>query len=146
VSDAAPLPEHPEPPQENEGLRPARKLLDRGRLARFVALAGVLAVVLATKSFVLPQIPEDHDVELRLGSPGDVIGLDMRWSASGGDDIATTSLHFPPGAAPSSLVTKVHLPDGAYDVAIAVERPSGVDSTRRRVTLDSSARVTIPLR
>ena len=128
-----------EPPQ-----RP--RLVDRTRLARWIALAGVLGVVLVTKSLVLPKIPEDHEVELKVPSPAEVTGLDLTWIApETGEDILTTSLHFASGTAPGSVRTTVHLPDGPYEVAIAVERTSGVDSTRRRITLDSSARVTIPL-
>lgn len=122
-------------------------MVEHPRAARWVALAGLLGVVFATKVLVLPAIPEDHAVELTLPSPANVVGVDMTWSApGGGEDILTTSLHFPAGAAPSSLHTNVHLPNGPYEVAIAIERTSGVDSTRRRITLDSAARVTIPLR
>ncbi len=142
--------EEPSPesaPAADEEPRARAKLPDRSRLARWFALAGVLGVVLATKTLVLPKIPEDHDVELKLPSPGEVVGVDVSWSTpESGDDILTTSLHFEPGTAPASVRTTVHLPDGPYDVAIAVARTAGVDSTRRRITLDSSARVTIPLR
>ncbi len=128
-----------EPPQRT-------RLVDRTRLARWIALAGVLGVVLVTKSLVLPKIPEDHEVELKVPSHAEVTGLDLTWIApETGEDILTTSLHFASGTAPGSVRTTVHLPDGPYEVAIAVERTSGVDSTRRRITLDSSARVTIPL-
>jgi hypothetical protein len=123
-----------------------KKLPDRGRLARLVALLGVVVLVLATKSMVLPLVPSDRDIELRLENPKDVTGLDIRWSAAGGSEEATTTMHFAPGAAPASVLAKVRLPDGSYEVTIAVERASGVDSTRRRVTLDSSGRITIPLR
>jgi hypothetical protein len=119
---------------------------DRGRVARLIALAGVLAVVLATKSLVIPRVPVDRDVEVRLPSPATVLAVDVRWSAAGtSEDIATTSLHFSAGSAPASVRTTAHLPDGDYDVAIDVERISGVDSTRRLILLRDSARVTIPL-
>ena len=128
---------------------PARKrpLLDRGRLARLVAILGVLALLVSMRWIVLPHVPQERDIEMRLASPQDVVALDVRWSAAGStDDIAMTSLRFPAGAAPSSVRTQVRLPDGAYDVAIHVERTAGVDSTRRRVTFDDADRVTIPLR
>ncbi len=134
-------------PAANEEPLARPKLVDRSRLARWIALAGVLGVVLVTKTLVLPKIPEDHEVELKLPSPADVLALDVTWSApENGDEILTTSLHFEPGTAPASVRTTVHLPDGPYEVAIAVARTAGVDSSRRRITLDSSARVTIPLR
>jgi hypothetical protein len=121
--------------------------LDRAKAARLVAFAGVLAVVLAARSLVIPLVPVDHDVEMRLESPQDVVGLDIRWSAPGsGEDLTTTSLRFPPQQAPSSVQASVHLPEGAYDVTITVERVSRVDSTRRHVTLGDASRVTIPLR
>lgn len=133
------------PPEPAEDAAPSVRLVEHPRLARWVALAGLLGIVIATKTFVLPAIPEDHDVELTL--PPDVVGVDLTWSApGGGEDILTTSLRFANGQAPRSLQTTVHLPNGLYEVAIAVERTSGVDSTRRRITLDSSARVTVPLR
>lgn len=127
--------------------RPNTTWFDRGKVARWVALTGALAVVLAGKSLVLPLVPEERDVEVQLTAPHDVIGLDLRWSAAGSsDDIVTTSLHFSPGSAPSSVPAAVHLPDGAYDVEIGVERVGRVDSTRRRIVLENTGRVTIPLR
>lgn len=145
MSDADTPPDEVSPPSEEERPRPA--LVERPRLARWVAVAGVLGAIVLTRALVLPKIPEDHDVELRLPAPGDIVGLDLRWmAADGGDDILTTSLHFSPGTAPTSVRTTVHLPDGPYEVAIAVERVGGVDSSRRKITLDGSARVTIPLR
>jgi hypothetical protein len=130
-----------------EGSPPAARWLNRTRLARLVALVGVLVVVLAAKSLVFPHIPATREIDLHIESPHDVIGLDMRWAPAGTtEDIATTSLHFLPGAAPTSVITTVHLPDGEYDVSIAVVRAAGVDSTRRRITLDGASRVTIPLR
>lgn len=126
---------------------PARWGFDRRRVARLVALFGVLALVLSVRWLVLPHVPQEREVEVRLSSPGDVVGVDVRWStADSTDDLVTTSLRFHAGAAPSSVRTKVSLPEGAYDVAINVERLSGVDSTRRRIALDDAGRVTIPLR
>ena len=137
-TDAPPAP--PSPP-------PERRWLDRARVARLVALGGVLAVALVGKSLVLPHVPAAHDVELQLGAPEEVVGLDVRWSAPGSDeDITTTSLRFSPGRAPEMVRADVHLPEGAYDVAITVERVSRVDSTRRRVSFSDASRVTIPLR
>lgn len=124
----------------------SKLLSNRGKIARLIALAGVLTVVLATKSLVIPRVPVDREVELRLPSPATVLAVDVRWSAVGSnEDIATTSLHFPAGSAPASVRTTAYLPDGDYDVAIEVERTSGVDSTRRRILLHDSDRVTIPL-
>lgn len=147
MSDESSVPEREETATTAKDLPARPTLVERPRLARWVALAGLVGVVIATKTLVLPAVPEDHDVVLTLPSPANVVGVDLTWSAPGnGEDILTTSLHFPVGAAPSSLRTIVHLPNGPYEVAIAVERTSGVDSTRRRITLDSSARTTIPLR
>lgn len=141
MSDAGPSIER-DPPEAERGFG-----RHRGRLARAVALVGALVFVLAGRSLVLPHIPQQHDVELRLEGAADVLGVDVRWSAAGtSEDIATTSLRFPTGGAPSSIRSQVRLPDGDYDVAIAVERATGVDSTRRRITLDDTDRVTIPLR
>jgi hypothetical protein len=147
VSDdgASPTP----PPDDAAPPRPENPWMDRTRFARLVALAGVLAIVLIARSLVMPHLPTDHDVELQLGSPRDVVRLDVRWSAPGSDDdITTTSLRFSPGQAPSSIRTNVRLPDGAYDVSITVERVSGVDAPRppRRIALEDASRVTIPLR
>ncbi|MEZ4301293.1 MAG: hypothetical protein R3B70_40535 [Polyangiaceae bacterium] len=119
----------------------------RARIARLVALGGALAVVLVGKSLITPHLPSDHSVEMRLDTPEEVVGLDVRWSAPGSEeDISTTSFRFPAGQAPASVRTNVRLPDGAYDVAIAVERASGVDSTRRRIELSDASLITIPLR
>lgn len=135
------------PPEQTEGLRPKTRQFDRGRVARWVAITGVIAVVLATRSMIVPRVPTEREVDVQLDSPADVLGVDVRWSAAGSnDDIVTTSRHFSAGTAPSSVRTVVHLPDGAYDVAIAVERVTGVDSTRRRITLADTDHLTIPLR
>lgn len=134
-------------PDREEAPGPPKRGLDRKKLARLVALAGVLAVALVGKSLVMPHIPVDRDVELRIESPEDVVGLDIRWSALASDeDITATSLRFPPRQAPSAVPADVRLPDGTYDVTITVERVSGVESTRRRITLDAAGRITIPLR
>lgn len=133
--------------EQNAPPEPKRGFFDRGRLGRLTAILGVFAFVLSARWLVFPHVPQEHDIEVRLGSSGDVVAVDVRWSAAGSsDDIVTTSLRFPPGTAPSAVLTKVSLPDGAYDVAIHVERVSSVDSTRRRITLDDTRRVTIPLR
>lgn len=137
----------PEPAPPAELPPPAKRWIDRARLARLVALAGILAVVLVGRSLVLPHLPVRHDVQLRLESPADVTALDIRWSPPGSDeDIVTTSLHFSPGHAPSTVPADVRLPAGTYDVTITVERTSRTDVTRRRITLEDDAHVTIPLR
>lgn len=144
MSEDADAPNEPSP--RIEGSTKAR-WLDRARLARLVALAGALAVVLFGRSLILPHIPTDHAVDVELGVPSEVVRLDIRWSSTGSDeDITATSLHFSPGSAPSAVRTNVRLPNGEYDVAITVERASRVDSTRRRITLGDATRVTIPLR
>lgn len=126
---------------------PKKSLLNRGRLARLVALFGVLALVLATKTIVLPHVPSDHEIEVRLENTKDVTGLEMRWSTvAASEEVATTSMRFPAGQAPPSVRATAYLPDGTYEVVIAVERGSNVDSTRRRIALDGSARVMIPVR
>ncbi|MBK8257349.1 MAG: hypothetical protein IPK82_32325 [Polyangiaceae bacterium] len=126
---------------------PVRAPNNRARAGRIVALVGALVVVLAGKSFVMPLVPTDHEVEIRFDSPEDIVGVDIRWSPeSSGEDITATSFRFSQGKAPASLMTNVHVPDGAYDVAIAIERETHVDSSRRRVALGDAARVTIPVR
>jgi hypothetical protein len=140
-------PEQELPPPETPAETGEKPRFDRRRWARLFVLAGALAAVLAAKSFVLPLVPVDRDVEMEIASPGDVTRLDVRWSAPGSDeDITATSLSFPAGQAPSTVRLNVRLPDGTYEAAIAVERASRVDSTRRRITFSDAARVTIPLR
>lgn len=141
------LPPAAPPPNEAPDPSAAKRWTDRRRLARWVALAGALVVVLAGKSLILPLVPESREIEVRVDSPSDLVALDMRWApAEGGEDIATTSLHFSAGAAPSTVRATVHLPDGTYDVDIVAARSSRVDSTRRRIELSGSSHVTIPLR
>ena len=146
MSEAEAAPEESSAPDPQDE-RPSTQLVERPRLARWVAVAGILGAIVAARFLVIPKIPEDHDVEVKLPTPADVVGLDLRWIApETGDDVLTTSLRFAAGTAPASVRTNVHLPNGPYEVTIAVARVSGVDSSRRRITLDDSARVTIPLR
>lgn len=146
-ADPAPLSDTPPP-------SPLHRWLDRKKAARLVALAGVLALVLTGQSLVLPNLTTEHDVVLQLEAPRDVVGIDIRWSApDSGDEVASTSLYFSPGATPADVPVPVHLPGGRYSVTITLQRVAstsegGADTTtiRRLITLGDASRVTIPLR
>jgi len=120
------------------------------RVAPFVLIGGLLV---ATAPLV-PRIPKERDVELRLEDATTVIGLDLAWidaqpgdaQGQGEEALQASSWRFAPGAAPRSIHTTVRLPDGAYGVEITVARPQGSDSIRRSITLDDAERITLPIR
>lgn len=114
-----------------------------------LAVGGVLAA-----SIVLPTLPREREIHLRLEEPASITGLEMTWApaapsrsaSSGAEPIAGSSWRFAAGAAPGRVMTTVRLPDGAYDLAIAVRRTDGTRSSQRTVTFDDTDSVTVPIR
>ncbi|AUX22985.1 hypothetical protein SOCEGT47_035010 [Sorangium cellulosum] len=119
------------------------------RFAPLILLAGAL---LAGSTF-LKSLPEEREIELRLEDAASVVHLDVTWTDPSSGDGATdatpihgSSWNFAEGTAPRSVLTRVRLPDGLYNLEIAVDRTRGRDTTRRAVTLGDSTRITFPVR
>ncbi len=116
---------------------------------RLVRLLPVLGAAVALGS-LLPHLPKERQVELRLEHPDTVTAVELTWldrrDASQATPVQGGAWRFSPGAAPRFVSTTVKLPDGAYDLEITVERAEGRDALHRSVTLGDSDRITLPLR
>jgi hypothetical protein len=119
------------------------------RIAPLILVAGALLAV----SVLFGRMPKERDIELRLNDAATVRGLDVIWTDARSDrgeaegtPLQSSSWHFAEGAAPRSVHTKVRLPDGSYNVEIAVDRTHGPDATRRVITLGDTDRIAVPVR
>jgi hypothetical protein len=143
--EATPEPPEPQPEPQPEFSPPPTRPAWTRRLAPLILVGGLLAV----GSILLPRLPKEREVEVRLEDAATVVGLDLAWTdATAGDGISLqgSSWRFAPGTAPRSLHTTVRLPDGAYALEITVDRTLGRDSTRRTIDLGASERITLPVR
>ncbi|WP_437786172.1 hypothetical protein [Sorangium sp. So ce1097] len=140
-----PLDDEPPPPPAAPAPRPAWTR----RLASAILVAGVLLA----GSVLFKGLPEEREIELRLDDASSVVQLDVTWTdrsaSDGAADVAPvhgSSWRFAEGTAPKALLTKVRLPDGLYDLEIAVARTRGRDVTSRAITLGDASRITFPVR
>ena len=136
MSDPAPADEAlPEP-------RPAPP--KRSRITRILVLVGALGAA----ALVLPRVPRDREIELRVEDPATIVAIDVAWSRDDAthEPVQGGSWRFAPGQAPRSLTTSVHLPNGRYAVDVTVERTEGRDEIHRVIDLADTDHVTIPLR
>ncbi|AUX43096.1 hypothetical protein SOCE26_045370 [Sorangium cellulosum] len=140
--------EHPQAPDEQR-TEPVERPPWTRRFAPLLLIAGVLL----GGRILFSEVPEEREVELRLDEAATVVQLDVTWTdrSSGDGDAAATPVHgstwrFAEGTAPRSVVSKVRLPDGRYDLEIAVDRSGGRDTTHRAVTLGDADKITLPVR
>ena len=129
------------PPSEPEPTTPPPK---RSRFTRIVVLLGALGAA----AVILPRIPRDRQIELRIEDPTTVVAIDLAWSRddSVGEPIRGGSWRFAAGQAPRALTTSVHLPSGRYTVDVTIERTEGRDELHRVIELADADHVTVPLR
>ena len=127
----------------------------RKRLAPLILAAGA-----AGAAFVLvPRMPRDHHVDLRLDDAASVTAVELAWAplqtgasaeparrAEADDAVKGSAWHFPAGSAPRTVAASVSLPDGRYALDVVVERGAGVESFHRVVTLGDAENVSVPLR
>ncbi|WP_433936976.1 hypothetical protein AB3662_20190 [Sorangium cellulosum] len=143
-------PDPDEAPAPDEApVEPAPRPAWMKRLAPAILVAGALLA----GSVLFKGLPEEREIELRLDDAPTVVQLDVTWtdrsSADGAIDVAPvhgSSWRFAEGTAPRAVLTKVRLPDGVYQLEIAVGRTRGRDVTSRAVTLGDSSRITFPVR
>ena len=130
---------------------PPRRSLAQ-RFAPLILVSGVIA-----SAFILiPRLPRERRVELRLEDASTIVGVQVDWLASSrralapdaaeADPVQGASWHFSEGAAPPSVIAKVHLPDGPYDLEIVVERIGRTDIVHRAITLGDADQIAIPIR
>ncbi|WP_437683128.1 hypothetical protein [Sorangium sp. So ce131] len=119
---------------------------------RFAPLLLIAGVLLAGRT-LFREVPEERELELRLDEASTIVQLDVTWTdrSSGDGDPAAAPVHgstwrFAEGTAPRSVFSKVRLPDGRYDLEIAVDRTRGRDTTHRAVTLGDADKITLPVR
>jgi hypothetical protein len=134
-----------------DDVAPPRRSLPR-RFAPLILVAGVIA-----SAFILiPRLPRERRVELRLEDASTIVGVQIDWLASSRrapspevtkeDPVQGASWRFAEGSAPPSVTAKVRLPDGPYDLEIVVERVGRADVVHRSITLGDADQITIPVR
>lgn len=117
----------------------------RKRLAPLLLALGVVVAALV----VVPQVPKERTVVLRLGDAASVTGVDVTWSPAekaDGEAIRGAAYHYPAGRAPAEIIAPVHLPDGRYALDVTVERGAGRDTFHRVITLGAADRIAVSLR
>ena len=126
----------------------------RRRAAPLLVLAGAGLASLV----LVPRVPHERGVGLRLPDAGSVTGLDVAWApapradgagvatASGEEPVQGGSWHFASGAAPATVETRVHLPDGRYELNVTIERGSSREAFRKVITLGDADHILVPLR
>jgi hypothetical protein len=100
---------------------------------RFAPLFFV-AAALGAWAMVDRELPRDREIVFDLGDGAvDVTGLEVSWLRAGKDSdeaYLTTRWHFARGTAPLRLHARARLPDGAWDVEVAIERADAPGETR----------------
>jgi hypothetical protein len=115
-------------------------------LRRLVPVALLLAGAGAA-SLLLPNLPREHHVTLRVADPASVTGVQLAWSTLGGvETVQATSLRYTAGRAPTLVETRVSLPHGRYELEILVEREAVHEEFRRTIDLGDADAITVPLR
>jgi hypothetical protein len=117
-----------------------------GSAQRIVPVALVLAAAGAA-SLLLPSLPHEHHITLRVADPASVTGVELGWCTLGGaETVQATSLRYAVGRAPSLVETRVSLPNGRYELSVLVEREATHEDFRRTIELGDADAITVPLR
>lgn len=121
------------------------------RLKRFSPFLLVAGLILAATQLI-PHVPRERRVELRLDDPATVLRVEVAWSAidaqerNVGEPLEGASFRFEPGTAPALLRAPAHLADGRYALDARLERAADRSQVRRLITVGDDATITIPLR
>ncbi len=109
------------------------------RFTPLLLVAGAVAVV----TILVPKLPREREVELKVADPVSVVSVDVSWS-TGAEPIHGGTWHFAPGKAPAALTSKVTLPDGRYDLDVVVGRADGASQPwHRSVELEKADHLTL---
>lgn len=111
--------------------------------ARLLLVAGAIAA----GATLMPHLPHERRLALRLEDAKHVVGVELSVMRLGeGDPLQGGVFHFAEGTAPASVETTLNLPEGKYDLEVTVEDTAGKRSFRRVLSVSDSDRITIPLR
>jgi hypothetical protein len=107
---------------------------------RFATRAALLLGLGVVASQVLPLVPREQTLVLRVGAEPRVERVSLTYAREGEHEPLGGATLRPPAASPGSVRHDVSLPNGSYLVTIAVERRAADGGTRetsteRRVTL-----------
>src|SRR5262245_17369597 len=92
------------------------------RATRRWAVGLLVAGALSAAYILMPHVPRDRQIDLRIEEPNTVTGVEITWSrpASAGhadeqaeEPLRGASFRFPPGTAPKKINYFVRLPDGS---------------------------------
>jgi hypothetical protein len=124
----------------------------RRRFAPLLLLAGAAGAAFV----VLPSVPHEHHVDLRLDDAASVTGVDVAWTSTAAaathatladeEALRGVSWHFQAGRAPATLGAAVTLPDGRYALDVTVQRGTEAESFHRVLTLGDADSIAVPLR
>jgi hypothetical protein len=138
----------PNAPEENSDTPTPPTLQARfRRLAPFALLAGAAVSVMS----ILPQLPRERHLDLRLDEPSSIVGVQLHWTAASApvpsdEPLRGSTWRFAPGSAPRLLPATVRLPDGSYSVEIRIDRVDQTETVQRSITLGEADRITVPVR
>ena len=144
-------------PAGDGGEVPARERLTprmRRSLARLAPLL-LIAGAAAAASLIVPRMPHQHHVILRLHAPETVTGVELAWrplpegagsTLPGQDATQGGSWHFAAGAAPATIETQATVPDGRCELEVSVERGAAREGLHRVISFGDAEDITVPLR
>jgi hypothetical protein len=134
-----------EEPREEAAPAEAPLTLERPswrRLRRFLPLF-IAAGVAAIGWVLLPHVPHDREIELKIKDPATIVGVEMGWSASS-EAVHGGTWRYEAGKAPAAIFSHVSLPDGRYEVDVEVHRQGAPDDTwKRSVDLEKVEHLTL---
>jgi hypothetical protein len=117
------------------------RFFTRRRIASIVFALGCASLLLT----ILPAMPQDRGVELRLPESAAVTAVELTWLSPEGDPLQGTSLRYAPGSAPSLWTLQTQLPEGDYTVEATVQRGTARASMRQFVRVKGDEPITLSL-
>jgi hypothetical protein len=142
--EAVPEPDHRGAAQPGEGpTEPAPRPSVARRFAPWLLVAGAAAAAFT----LVPHLPKERRVELRLDQVSTIVDVELSFARSrDGEPVQGNAWHFAAGRAPLALTLSVNLPDGQYEVDIAVQRTDGRQLIHRVISVTDSDVIAIPVR